>query len=412
MRRNLRRPVPLLALGIALTAMLAAACGAGVHSDAASDGSDGGDVSDRPDAPTGLPGDGGDSGDAAPMLDAVTPDAEPVRSTVYAVAGSPGGPAESLNGANAALDLRTLTVTPGMDATAARYDPVMRRIGDKFYILNRGASPHISVVNSTLFKIGLVSDPLAASPQDIAIVGTKMFVPSLGGVGVAVLAPGALGRAIDLSDLDVDGHPDCMSIYKVDTRLYVACAVLDQNGTPRGPGKVVVLDAATEERVATLTLSTARPYSLFEQLPNGDLVISTVPNLVGSGSGCVERVITSALPSASGCMISNASLGGGYASTLAVQASPPMLYLAVSFFPASTLRAYDLATGQLRAAPVTPASQRVADVVACPDGEVVIADTATAASGLRVYGSDGIERTTESLSIGRTPTSRHGLACY
>ena len=42
---------------------------------------------------------------------------------------------------------------------------------------------------------------------------------------------------------DPDGEPNCNSVYRVGNRLYVSCELLDPSFTPRGPGKVYVIDA-------------------------------------------------------------------------------------------------------------------------------------------------------------------------
>src|SRR5262249_41966203 len=127
-----------------------------------------------------------------------------------------------------------------------------------------------------------------SNPQDVAVLGDHLYVPVYGGVGVAVLTRGS--TAIDTIDLgagDPDGHPDRESVYLAGGELYVACQLLG-NFTPRGPGKIYVVDPATKAIKRTITMQTDNPFSLLEPLPNGELVVSTVGNF--DGSGCIERV--------------------------------------------------------------------------------------------------------------------------
>ena len=51
---------------------------------------------------------------------------------------------------------------------------------------------------------------------------------------------------ISLAALDVDGAPNCISAYAVGTKVFVACEILDPSYTPRGPGKIAVIDTTTD----------------------------------------------------------------------------------------------------------------------------------------------------------------------
>src|SRR5439155_23097582 len=129
---------------------------------------------------------------------------------------------------------------------------------------------------------------------------------------------------IDLSADDPDGEPNCNSVYAVGSLLYVSCELLDPSFAPRGPGKVYVVDLATDTLRPELavTLGHQNPFGLFEQIPDGapnagDLVIATVGDFT-PGAGCIERVATGAAPAAAGCVLDNTMIRG-YPTRIAFQ---------------------------------------------------------------------------------------------
>lgn len=299
-------------------------------------------------------------------------------------------------------------------------DPVLRHIGRELFIVNRADGNNVTILDdqTLAFKEQLGTGP-SSNPQDVAVAGNKLYVPTYGTAGVTVLKRGSTATAvIDLSADDPDGLPNCESIYLVGQDVYVACQLLDNTQEflpPRGPGKVYVIDTATDRVRATLTLGHDNPFSLFEQIPTGaphagDLVVGTV--LFDDGSGCVERITPGATPAASGCLVSNADLGG-YASRIAFEADAggSISFFAVpTTFPSANLRAFDMPTNLLWSGPLNKTTEIINDVVVCPEDQIVVADTTKNANGLRVY-EGSAETTTAALAIGLPPTSTHGLVC-
>ena len=225
-----------------------------------------------------------------------------------------------------ALELATGDVT--MDATpgAVGRDPVVRFTGGYFAIINRyGDAPIVLLHPASLQVVYMLSTGAGTKPQDIAIAGNKAFVPTLGTAGVEVFDLGSsTPRTIDLSSFDVDGKPDCESAYVADGRVIVACALLDATFKPRGPGKIAVIDPAGESVSSSFDLPAADPIGFLE--PAGtELVIETVPNFSDLTMGCIARVKTAGTPSANGCLVGNATLGG-YASAMAIDATGTTLY--------------------------------------------------------------------------------------
>ena len=249
------------------------------------------------------------------------------------------------------------------------------------------------------------------------MVGTKLYVPALGTAGVIVLTRGtATNTTIDLSSLDPDGKPDCVSAFTVGTDIYVACELLDGNFSPRGPGKVVVIDSATDAVTHTITMANMNPFGLFERSPEssalgGDLVISTVPVFGDNSVGCLERIKTGPAPAANGCVVTNAQVGG-YQARVAFD-DPVMFVIASSYdtAPHGSLQGYDLQTNTLWPAPLSAPAEVLIDVVVCPDSSIVVSDQKMGAAGLRVFHGTA-EVTTAALDHGHKPRSAHGLACY
>lgn len=300
-------------------------------------------------------------------------------------------------------------------------DPMIRRAGGELLVVNRGDGNNVTILDAATFSVReQLATGAGSNPQDVAAFGDKLFVPAFGTAGVVVLTRGGGARTtIDLSSLDPDGAPNCISAYTVGDEVYVACGLLDASFKPRGPGQIAVIDAASNAVKTTFALANANPLGVLEQLPagvlGGDLVIPTVPSFTDSSTGCIERIQAGAAPKANGCVVSNQALGG-YAKRLDVQdrSGTPLLWLIVRKFdtvPRSNLQGYDLMTSELWPSPISPPAQILVDLAVCPNGMIVVADQTMADNGLRVY--DGItEQTAAALPIGLRPGSSHGLACY
>ncbi len=359
--------------------------------------------------------DAGDTGDGMPA-DAAVP-----RPRAIAVAGdfmSPG------TGIVSRLDIDNLEMHQNLVQGAAQGDPVVRQADDKLYIVNRYGSNNVTILDaSTLQLVEQISTGADSNPQDVAVVGDKLYVPATGTAGVVVLTSGSTDTTtIDLSALDTmgmnDGKPDCVSAYAIGTKVYVACAMLD-NFAAVEVGKIAVIDSTTDTLITSVAMNYKNPYGFFVRAPEtstytGDLLIGSAPSLTAYTAGCLERVSTGDTPSV-GCGPTNQQLGG-FANKLAIADGGDTLYVAIGTYDASfmnptgVLRALDLATGTLADAPISATDELVIDVAACPGGDVVAMDQTLSATGLRVWRGQ-TERTTEALSIGLPPTV-NGLVCY
>ncbi len=366
----------------------------------------GGDGTVQPDARPGTgdaPG-GDDASVAAP------------RAVVVAGTFTPGEP-----GVMSVLDLATMQVEQRVAPTSAvGSDPVIRKVGGELFVVNRADGNNVTILDAATFAVKeQLATGAGSNPQDVAVVGSKLYVPALGSTGVVVATRGSTApTTISLANLDPDGKPDCNSAFAVGTDVYVSCGLLDENFTARGPGKVVVIDSATDTVRATLTLANANPFGAFEQmLPSagGDLVLPTVPSFGDFSVGCVERITTGATPAVAGCVVTNQAVNG-LVSRIDFQdlGATSIMWMVVSSFDSEArgkLVGFDLTTDTLWPEPISPTTQVLGDIAVCPNDLVVVTEQTMAANGLRVY--DGAtEKTTAPLAIGLKPASTHGLLCY
>ncbi len=347
----------------------------------------------------------------APMVgvDGPTVDAPIQNSTALVVAGD-----FNMTGTLARINTATKVVEKNLAAGAVDQDPQTRLIAGELLVVNRGKN-NLTVLDAKTLAVKLqISTGAGSNPQDAAVFGNKIYLPALGGKGVVVVTRGMTTTTeIDLSALDSDGKPDCNSAIVVGTKLFVACGGLQSFVSTIG--KVVVIDTATDLRVATIDLPNLNPFGQMVQSPAGstfagDVLVSTVPDFSDQTVGCVARFSpTAATPTAS-CAITNAALGAN-PSQMAVSADGKSLFLTPqSFAGTAPLRRFDLTAGMLVTAPLSGAGQVISDVAACPDGRIIAADQKAAASGIRIFSLTG-EETTAPLDVGIKPLGGGALRC-
>lgn len=373
-------------------------------------------------------GDNKTSGDDGPPVDGALEgdsgvDAPPAATRAVIVSGD-----FTATGLASALDVETKVISKNVaPATAIGTDPLVRKFGSELFVINRIPNNNITILEASDFSlVEQIATGAGSNPHDVAVVGNHLYVPVYGGSGVVVLTRGSATVtpiALGATD-DPDGKPNCASAYAVGTKVYVTCQFLDDTMMLRSRGlmgKVFVIETATNTVESTLTLTTPNPTSMLEQVPAGaghagDLVVGT--SNYATGAGCIERITTGATPTAAGCLLQNAALGG-YANRF--DFSTTKMFVAVSDFVSPAVRTVDLATNALDVARYSKADQPIVDVAVCPDGKVVMAEQplyspvpppAPAPKGLRIYAGANTEVTTTAIDIGLTPGSSHGLYCY
>ena len=321
------------------------------------------------------------------------------------------------------MDLPERVMHPGVVDGIAGQDPVIRQAGAELLVINRSGPTNVTIVTTdTLAFVDQIATGAGTNPQDVAVVGDKLYIAALATTGLIVIdrANANARTEIDLSSLDpADDHPDCVSVYAVGSRVYVACGLLDGSFTPRGPGKVAVIDTTTDTLIYTLTLPEANPFSLFARTPQdsffgGDLVIGTAPSFTDFSTGCVARVSVGPVPAANGCAVTNLALGG-YANHLEVGAG--ILWIAADGFTLpnfdsfGALRGIDLESGEPWRWPVSTADQVITDLAVCPGGVVVGADNALTGKGIRVW-DNAVEVTTAPMPFGLPPAYGGNMVCF
>ena len=363
----------------------------------------GGDDEVTPDA-------GGDQIDAtADSADAVLPTA-----TVFAVAGDFAG-----TGVASTIAVPSLVVTQNALAGVAGDDPAARHLGDKIYIVNRNTANNVTIIDADAMSL-IAQIATGSNPQDVAVVGTKIYVASLAEAGVQILdesnPDSGVVDTIDLSSLDADdGFPDCNSVAVVGTTLFVACGILDDTFTPRGVGKIAVIDTTNDTLTTTVDLVNNNPFGRLVATPSagplgGDLLINTTPSFGDLTTGCLERVSTGDTPASGGCLVDGTDMGG-YASSYAYGADDTVWVAVTAGWDENgamaSVHVYDADDDSFNATAVT-GTQRGYDIAVCPTGHAIIAD---AAGGLRVYTAAGAELTTDVLDIG-LPPGNGGVVCF
>lgn len=350
-------------------------------------------------------------GDDDPAVDAgPDPDAGgPAPSRVAAVAGD-----FVATGVLSTVDAPSLAVDSAAVAGIAGSDPAIRRVGDELFVINRFGGDNVTIIDAgTLALVDQLSTGSGSNPQDVAVVGDKLYVAALGADSVLVIdrtAPSPIVE-IDLSTLDDDGLPDCVSAVTVGTRVFVVCGLLD-NFSPDVPGKLVVIDTSDDTVETSIDLPSMNPLGWLEPV-GADLYVVTVPDFQDYTTGCLVRITTGATPTAT-CAITNDAIDGYFTeiSQAGGQTWGVRYAYDAGFNGSGDLVPVDLDADTMGAV-LDATGVQATDLTGCGD-HVYIADKAVGAEGLRVYqveGSSLVELTTAPLDIGLPPAFGNGLAC-
>ena len=358
-------------------------------------------------------------GDNAKPLAGPAPDAQDVFVTGRAVIVAGDFVTPGFSGVMSQLDLFSMSMTQDVAPDGAiGSDPILRKLGSELFVVNRASGNNVTIFDAANLSVKeQLATGASSNPQDVATFANKLYLPAMGTAGVVVLTRGSAQiSVIDLSALDPDGFPDCVSAIRAGNDIYVACELLDQTFTPRGPGKVAVIDALTNTHRATVTLANANPFGAFTELPDGRLVIPTV-NFGMPTSGCLEQIQSSTgTPFSRGCLVQNSALGGYVVgASVSHVGGSDMLWMVVNNgdFVAERARlwGYDTTNDELWDAALTPEAQILTDAAGCPNDLVVVADKTMATNGVRVYEGGAIEKTTAPLAVGLRPQSAPAIVC-
>jgi hypothetical protein len=317
------------------------------------------------------------------------------------------------------LDVASQRVTQNLFAGVVGDDPFLRTFNGMLYVINRNDGDNITIIDaSTLAYVNQIATGTSSNPQDVAVVGDKLYVPALGTAGVVVLSQsaGTMTSTIDLNAAtgETDGKPDCVSAFAVGTDVYVACDIYNETTfVPEGNGKLVVIDSTTDTVRTTVTMPVENPQGELTQLPDMDLMISAeaLDNGSDEAKGCVVRVTPGTTPAAV-CQIENTDLNGIVNHMSLKPAPSPVLWISVEAFDFSgaSLSTWDVLHATV-ANSISPASETITDVAACPDGNVIAADQNMTANGFRIFNGTS-EVTTAALPFGLPPGDGNGMVCY
>lgn len=170
-------------------------------------------------------------------------------------------------------------------------DVILKSFNGKLYVINRGLTSTIQVINPETMKIeGNYSVGASSNPQDIVVVGTgadaKAYItrydPQLdaeNGDDLWIVDPltGKLRQSIDLKPLtDDDGErlARAMKMALVGNSLYVLVQDLSKNYKATTNGKVAVIDTTKDEIVATIPLKGRNPTSLAVAAGSNQILIT------------------------------------------------------------------------------------------------------------------------------------------
>jgi hypothetical protein len=348
--------------------------------------------------------------------DDAAPPAEPLPMAAAAKAVVVAGDFNA-TGVLSVVDPSSLSVRRNVVAAAAGADPVIRHFGKELFVVNRFGPTGSSVTvldASTLEVTHQLSTGTNSNPQDVAVIDGVLYLPALDTRGVVVVQRNGLHSVIDLSALDPDGRPDCVSAYAVGSKLLVVCGLLS-NFTAVRDAKVVIYDTV-DGSMRTAALAARNPVGFLQPTPAdsvfaGDLLIATA-DFGAPTAQCVARINPET--GESRCAVQNEALGG-IANHYEISPDQTSLLITPTHYEGfelrGALRAVGLINGAVGAAPITTSSTGIADFAGCPDGSVVVADTTFGKDGIRVF-RDGVELTSAPLPIGLPPSTQNGIVCY
>ena len=294
-------------------------------------------------------------------------------------------------------------------------DAVLRTDGQRLFVVNRTAN-NLTVIGRDDSQIGWrveqqFSTGAMSNPQDVAIVGDKVYLPLYGSKDLLVRdLVTQEEKGIDLSSYDTDGNPDANSASVVGGKVLVTLDLLDWSGmfpVPRGNGKVVLVDPTSDAVVGDVPLSYENPYGFMFPW-NGGAIVASVTDYSGV-TGCLHAL--SMDPPAARCLAENSALGG---TVSAIAVGPDATYVAVSSFDAEFNQVAHLrrlgGDGTLEPGSLTPDDQLPTDVAWAPSGHLVYTDSKI--GGLRIYDpATGAEITAAPVNIGLAPVYANGVVC-
>ena len=285
--------------------------------------------------------------------------------------------------------------------------------GDAVVVESNG---RYGIIERTLGAVTLLADDLsiernfsvadeggpAPNPHDIAIVSdTKAYVVRLGQGTIAIVDPstGMLTGTIDLSSHDPDGVPDMDAIAVVGNRAFVSLELLDENFAPRGVGELVAIDTESDAVERTITLPVPNPYGRFRASSNSEELLVPCVGVFGEADGGIVAYGVDA--DAPRMVVTEQALGGDVGSFVIADNTHGFAIVAREFI--TYLVTFDPSTGDVGDSILDSEGWDLRDVELV-GGQIVVADGAPTAPGLRVFDLDGTEVTSAPVDVGLPPS--------
>jgi hypothetical protein len=278
-------------------------------------------------------------------------------------------------------------------------DAVIRTLGDRVVVLNRFLADNVQILDPSrgMRTVLQCSTGAATNPHDIALIAPdKAYVTRYDVARLLIVDPSAGGcgpftrGTIDLgAQADADGLPEMNQVIVDGSRAFVTIQRLNRRRLfePTGPGRVVVIDTATDAVVTVLELAGANPFGdasgIVREPGTGKLVVGSVGEFGTIGDGGLQRIDPSTLTVEPGFFVSEDALGGDITDFVLVSATRG--YAIVQARDERNLLMRFDPSGVEAPVQLLSRSGFLPDVAIAPDGAIWVADQTLPAPGLRVF---------------------------
>lgn|GEM_PF-1396941 len=305
-------------------------------------------------------------------------------------------------------------------------DSVIRWQGGKAVIVNRKGFDSLQVIDTVQASLPTVkecsvSDGFDSNPQDVLLLSaSKGYVTLYAGRKLLVIDPrildpavdpacsGLIVKRIDLGAFDGDSVPDMDQMVVVDGKLFVSLQRLDPFPQVSAPGKLAVIDTATDTVVAGVDLSISNPFAATKGLVYDefqDRIYVSGPGIHADdlSDGGIEVVNPHTMQS-EGVLVTGEQLGGDLFDF--VLAGSARAYGIVAGATTNSVVEIDLAAGKISDV-LLSSIELISDIELTETGQLWVAwreDGAKATPGLRIFRiSDNSELTATPIYTGSLP---------
>ncbi len=314
------------------------------------------------------------------------------------------------SGSFSIVDLDSLAVVT--DILAVSSDAVASCTGGGLYVVQRLGWDSILRIDARA-PFGVASEHsvgTGSNPQGIALLASGGLLVTLLDRDHAVVIDPATGEQtgrVDLSGLaDADGLPEASLVAASGGLAFVALQLLDRSTplwSPTGPGRIVVVDAATLGIVEAVELTGANPSPYGRLIVRGDVLLVPETGRYGELDGGLDAVDLVSME-AIGFVVTEEALGGDITDVIVV--AEDLGYATVGA-PDGTDRLvrFDPGTGAVESDPVLEGDGfTLLQMQVTPDGRLLVVDRDLREPGLAVLDAGSGELVAH-VSVGMAPFS-------